>query len=421
MIQQFYVENFLSFGKRQDISFEASSDKKNLEELTVEVKSGIRLLKIAMIYGANASGKSNVIFAIQTLWQMLFTPQNNKNETTLSYKPFALRKGEPTKLGITFYANDIKYMYELEYDQSTVLYEKLEYVKTRSKALFYERNVSNGIVFGGTLGISKKSENNLKANTLANHTVLSSFAKTNIEEINSEIEILYSWIKDSINEIDNHESILEIAREAKENIKLKDFMKESLTVSDFNITDFEVIDVKREIPQVLRKRIEEDTSLTNEARLKILSSFQEELEFSHRTTTDVFSLNAGDESQGTLQFFQLSRIFYDLINRPCVYLVDEIEESLHYDLVLHFLLRFIRNSNQSQLLFTTHNQLLLDEDFVRRDMVYFTEKSRITAETEVYSANDFGLHKNISLFNAYKIGKMGAKPLLGSTLISKDE
>ena len=105
----------------------------------------------------------------------------------------------------------------------------------------------------------------------------------------------------------------------------------------------------------------------------------------------------------------------------CIYLIDELEDSLHYDLVLHILLRFIRNSTHSQLIFTTHNILLLDEDFIRRDMVKLVEKSRETAESHVCSASEFKLHKKLSLFNAYKIGKFGAKPELGSTLISINE
>ena len=84
MIQDFYVENFMSFGERQYVSFEATSDKTYLDELTVEVKPGVRLLKTAIIYGANASGKSNLLFAIQTLWHLLVIPKETKNKPSVS-------------------------------------------------------------------------------------------------------------------------------------------------------------------------------------------------------------------------------------------------------------------------------------------------------------------------------------------------
>jgi AAA15 family ATPase/GTPase len=102
-------------------------------------------------------------------------------------------------------------------------------------------------------------------------------------------------------------------------------------------------------------------------------------------------------------------------------MIDEIGESLHLDLIRHYLLLFIRNSGNSQLIFTTHNQLLLCEDFVRRDVVWITEKSPKTAETELIPVASYSLHPNKSLFNSYNIGQLGGKPTLGSTLIDDTE
>ena len=101
---------------------------------------------------------------------------------------------------------------------------------------------------------------------------------------------------------------------------------------------------------------------------------------------------------------------------------DELDGSLHYDLLIHYLQTYLQVPSHSQLLFTTHNQMLLDEDWmIRRDMVWFTEKDKESASTSLYSASEMGLHKNVSLLNAYRIGKLGAKPLLGSTLLSSEK
>jgi hypothetical protein len=95
---------------------------------------------------------------------------------------------------------------------------------------------------------------------------------------------------------------------------------------------------------------------------------------------------------------------------------------LHYDLLIHYLKTYLQTGSKSQLLFASHNQLLLDEDWmIRRDMVWFAEKDRKTASTILYRASDMGLHKNVSLMNAYRIGKLGAKPVLGSTLLNTAE
>lgn len=421
MIQEFYVENFISFGDRQYVSFEATSDKTYLDELTVEVKPGIRLLKTAILYGANASGKSNLLFAIETLWSLLVSPRDIKSKSVFQYKPFALNIGKPTILGITFFIQDVKYIYEIKYDKTSILEEKMEYVRGGRRALFYERNIENGILFGGTLGLTKKSEKLLIANTLDNHTVLSTYAKTNIDDKGSEYELLYKWIEEKVHEITEHDKLLDIAKEANDNEKLKNFIKESLCVSDFNIIDFNVVEKLDERALELKNQIDSDNTIPQTIKDGFIKSLKENIEIKHKTTQGDFELSIRDESAGTLQFFGISRKIFDLLQSDCIYLIDELEDSLHYDLVLHILLRFIRNSTHSQLIFTTHNILLLDEDFIRRDMVKLVEKSRETAESHVYSASEFKLHKKLSLFNAYKIGKFGAKPELGSTLISINE
>jgi AAA15 family ATPase/GTPase len=139
----------------------------------------------------------------------------------------------------------------------------------------------------------------------------------------------------------------------------------------------------------------------------------------HHTKDGDFSLLSETESAGTLSYLELLDQLYEMIHQNHIYLYDEIEKNIHYDLLIHYLSLFMMNSHASQLIFTTHDQLLLDEDFIRRDMVWFTDKSKETGGTELYSAADFGLHKNISLYNAYKVGKLGAKPELGSIFIEK--
>ncbi len=421
MIQEFYVENFMSFGDRQYVSFEATSDKTYLDELTVEVKPGVRILKTAIIYGANASGKSNLLYAIETLWQLLITPKDVKSRSTVNYKPFALNAGEPTVMGITFYVGEVKYTYEVKYDATTILSEKMEYLNGVRKALFYERSDGNKISFGSTVGLSKNSAKTIVSNSLSNHTVLSTFSKVNIEDEGTEYEKLFHWIENQVHKTDSHSKVLNIGLEAELDSDLKSFIVDALRVSDFNITDFNII-----------KELEDDIALPEDYLKKSDKVFEEKvsnlykrtvkkIQLTHTSTKGEFLLKLEEESLGTIEYFRLSRKMYDLIRFDCIYLIDELEDSIHYDLMLNELVRFLRNSNRSQLIFTTHNQQLLDEAFIRRDMVKLVEKNRETAESRVYSASDFKLHKKLSLFNAYKIGKFGAKPELGSTLLHRSE
>jgi len=418
MIQEFYVENFMSFEDRQYVSFEASSDKTYLEELTVEVKPGVRILKMAIFYGANASGKSNLLLAIETLWDLLITPKDVKGKLISNYKPFALNAGEPSVMGITFYIEDVKYIYEVKFNASMILSEKMEYLSGVRKALFYERSEANKITFGTTIGMSKSAAKAIISNSLHNHTVLSTFSKVNIEDEGSEFEKLFHWIEKQVHKIDSHSKSLNIGLEAEVDGNLKSFIVDALRVSDFNITDFKIVE-----------ELEDDISLPTDLLIKSNVVSEErvnslykrrvkKIQLTHSCSKGDFSLKLEEESLGTIEYFRLSRKMYDLIRFDCIYLIDELEVSIHYDLMLNELLRFIRNSTRSQLIFTTHNQQLLSEDFIRRDMVKLVEKLRATAASQIYSASDFKLHKKLSLFNAYKIGKFGAKPELGSTLLS---
>lgn len=422
MIQEFSVENFLSFGDQQTISFEATSDKSYMNDLITDI-NGTKILRVAMIYGANASGKSNILLAIQAVWSMLFIPKTKKGDTIEHYIPFALTKDKPTIFEITFWADNIKYMYAVEFDKNCILTEKLKFYKKHSKTeLFYERTGQSRISFGDKLKLTEKTKDDLIRNTLENHTVLSTFAKTNILQKNTPIEKLYNWIKSSVHEIDNHDNLLEIIEEAQNDDKMKQFFASSFLQSDFNIVDFNVVERTRELNQEFIDTVNSDSDLTNKMKQAILNPIKKDIEFTHKTELGDFTISGKLESKGTLSSISLFRKIYDLLSCNCTYLIDEIGENLHPDLVKHIILTYIRSSSvNSQLIFTTHNQLLLNEDFVRRDMVWFTEKSESTAKTELFSAAEFKMHKNISLFNSYRTGKFGAKPSLGSTLIKDTE
>jgi len=421
MIQEFRVKNFMSFKDEQVLSFEATKDTTSLEYLTCEVKPNVRLLKMAIIYGANASGKSNLLFAIQTLWKLLFYPKNNKEEQ-IDFKPFALTEDQPIEFGIVFFINGIKYQYTISYNKNYVLSEKLEYAPNGIISLFYNREFVGKdkvpvIKFGDLLGLSAKSKNTFIDNTLNNHTLLSTFAKISVDA--DPFKIIFEWIKLFISKQYYNNSILDITKEIIQDKKKKKFVLEALAKADFNITQIELGSFESEFPFGKREEIEKDASISVTTKFALLAAKEEDALFTHHTETGNFSLRPNLESAGTLSYLTLLDQLYEMINQNHIYLYDEIERNIHYDLLIHYLSLFMMNSEASQLIFTTHDQLLLDEDFIRRDMVWFTAKSKETGGTELYSAADFGLHKNLSLYKAYKVGKLGAKPELGSIFIDK--
>ncbi len=418
MIQEFSVQNFLSIRDKQTISFVATSDKTLSEELIIEPKPGVRLLRMSMIYGANASGKSNLLQAMQALWFLLFSPQEKEHNKIPFYQPFELSKGEPTRFDVIFWANNRRYQYILEHDNYAILYEKMLY--TSDKGILsdmYERKKGGSILFGSTIGIKAKQRDELNRETLGNHTVLSTLNKKNINAPQVMKE-LYEWIKSNVHELGVHNNGRKIAEQAESDPVLKNLIIDLLNKADFNISDFRLIDFS--IPDELAEEIKNDDDLSDSAKERYLRP-NKKLLFTHETEAGNFQIDFGLESAGTQAYFRLARLLFDIKDCGCVLMEDELEDSLHYELLIHYLQTYLQISGKSQFIFTTHNQQLLNENWmIRRDMVWFTEKDRKSGSTILSRASDMGLHKNVSLMNAYKIGKLGARPVLGSTLIGND-
>ena len=125
MILDFSVENFLSFSARQEISFEASNDNTSEDSLIIKVKhprsgSVTRVLRMSSVYGANASGKTNLLYAIADVWAKLYQPCASKDEKIL-FRPFAMYRDENTKMTVSFFINGVKYDYSIEYSDDTPL------------------------------------------------------------------------------------------------------------------------------------------------------------------------------------------------------------------------------------------------------------------------------------------------------------
>lgn len=418
MIQEFSVRNFFSIKDEQKISFEATKDDTAKELLTVRINKNVVLLKIAILYGANASGKSNILLAIQKIWELLFRPNFDKNQV-IDVVPFALTQNEDTTMSIIFYKEEIKYKYNIVFNQHHIVSETMTYAPNGILSLFYERKYEgdNAVPYVkfGDLKLSAKAQNSIKENTFNNHTVLSTFGKISVNA--DKLADLHTWIAKRIHEVNYQDPIVGIAQSVIADKNKMQFFLDAIAKADFNITNFQIVEKDRILPKSLITSIKENTKLSDEDKVELLNRKEKDIEFYHTTEKGHFTLSGRFESEGTLEYFALLDILYNVFNENHIYLLDELEKNLHYDLLIQFLMTYMMNSNSSQLIFTTHDQVLLDEDFIRRDMIWFTEKSNKTGGTELFSALDFGLHKNISLYKAYKTGKLGAKPEIGSPFI----
>ena len=393
MIREFWVENFLSIKERQTLNFETKL--KDDEWASVDMGGEKRVNKLAVIYGANASGKSNILMALLNVFELLFYPWENKTELVKTRRPFALCTDKPTQMHVSFYANHIRYDYTISYTAEHIIDEVMEWYPNGSKSLFYERSFLSddsqaSIKFGQSLGLSAKTKDIFLQNTLNNHTVLACFGKRSFEADAKPIANLYNWLSRYIHQLDNPQFVLETSlKQVLDNATAKQFYLQMLGKADFNIVDFH-----------------ENTTL-----MKVF--------FDCKAGRDNFTLSLDEQSQGTKKFLGNLSTLYSAIKKHHIYFIDEIDSELHDDLLLYFLNVFLMNTKESQLIFTSQETSLLSEDLLNahRDFVFFAEKNREGAYSEYTRADEYGLHKNLSLYKSYRNGRLGAIPQLGSPIL----
>lgn len=400
MLVNFSVENFGPIRDKQTLSFEAQKGS-HLEDEYVIYANGLRLLKFAIIFGANASGKSTIIEALDFLYDLILSP-NEKKSDELIFTPFLFdetSKKKNTILSIDFLQNDARYYYSVEFNRTHIVSEELFLIgKNERKTNVFKRSTDSQkqiskIKFGREFKISKPAIEILELYTLWNTTVLSSFTKVNLEQ---------KELKDSTDWINNHIFLAntpddDFSDMVTDFIDLgfikKEKVLEIIQKADFNINDILYKELKSS----------ESDGTTKEFAIRTI----------HKVKNNSYLLPFGMESDGTKRFYSLAGLLEMARVGPNLLAIDEIDASLHPDLVIHFLLMFMENVKQSQLIITTHNREILDDkNLFRNDAIWFTNKNEDGA-AELYSLDDFDsavIRNTSNILNAYKSGKLKAIP-----------
>ena len=430
MIQEFTVKNYRSIKTKQTISFLANKKMNNGREdyLCTQVNDNTKLLKFSVLYGYNAAGKSNILLAMDFLRDLILFGPDTKNEET-GFVPFALDNESINKSGefsLIFFIEGIKYEYSVTLDKKRIHFESLDYTPLNRKAKLFSRTFDDEkkiskIVIGAGCKLLSKDKLILNGNTLENSTVLYSYQRSNIHS--SVLDKVVSYFKNTLLPIITPSSLLinwSMNKLVKDNTQ-KDFYVKLLGKADFQISDLEIKEDKIEVTDEMLATLQEQglpSSLIKSMEDKKTVETKELL-FSHSTKNGTHKISQEEESKGTQRYFSLGGVLKELINSSKVIAIDEIEASLHPDLVAFFLQMFLMNTQNSQLLVTTHNQFIMDQDYMRNDMIWFCEKDEEGA-SNYYCAQDFKLHKNVILSNFYRAGKLGAVPELGSPIIQEE-
>lgn len=426
MIREFWVKNYLSIRDMQKLNFEAKGPG---SELVTEITEGVFLYKLGILYGSNASGKSNMLIAMNEVFRLLVLPKADAEEGINGYMPFELTKNEPTEMYVSFYANSIRYDYSVTFNKYNILSETLYYYPNKSKAIFYDRqyvgeNVQADIRFGSSLKLIAKTQDSIRENTLNNHSVLSVCRKAALKEDIAPFNALHSWIMENYHDVDGdgERGIIETLKTAYSDPKKRKFYNTMLQKADLNILEYKPFLEDRYVPQDFRDHILRE-SIPDEMKEALLSPTKDSITFVNQSNGGNFEIPIGWQSKGTQKYIRILDALYDMIQNEHVYYLDELGEDLHYDLLFYYLNVFLFNSGKSQLIITSQETALLLQDLINenRGAVWFVEKNRETASSEYARGDSFGLHKNLSLYNSYRIGRLGAKPELGSIFIDLEE
>ncbi len=433
MIAEFKIRNFYSLRDEQTLSFIPTNDDTSRDIYTEEVADGVSLLKIGCIYGSNASGKTNILKALDFFSQFMVNDSLNKGDE-IGVVPFLLddvSDKERTQFEMTFYLNREKYKLNLVLDNKVIYEETLQVYSSVQPTLLYKRTYNaekdaTDIVFGGKVGLVKKSREAIEGNTFNKRTVIAAFGKSNVEK--SRLNLVYDFFSQRIAPIMYPQSSLmgftkrRITRD--KDGRLKKFILHFLKASDFNIFDIAIHEEEVNITPEMELVIKNTSGMPEKAKEEILKKgtlHSDEMFFVHHTSNGDKELYEELESRGTKRYMGLATILYDLLVHGVILPIDEIETSIHYELLSYFIKVFLVNSKRGgQLIVSTHDINLLDEDYIRRDVIWFTDKND-GGETQLIRLSTLGLHKTLSVYNAYRQEKLVNLPFLDSIYMDMGE
>ena len=402
MIAEIKFKNMFSFRDETVLSFEADKSKDLESYHVVELAPDVKLLKLAVIYGANASGKSNIIKVCDFIRSFITCTPLNKAEL-IKIVPFLLNrtsKEQASEFSVSFYAMNgdkaIRYVYSVLLETTHIVRETLIYYLSQQPATVFERSMENNvssIKFGQKVKISTAEKEEITLKCLPNMSVFAAYMQvnTNIAEMETALQYL---TKQMMPAIVPTSSLSRYAEEAIKKETAKEYILRYLQEADFNISN------------ISSKEQETKKGVVN------YTMYQHKVS-SGLGGNDYYEFPELYESDGTIRTFGLASQIQNSIGSNAFLAVDEIESSLHPKLIEYMIERFLKESKQAQLLLTTHyDGLLGEEDLLRKDNIWFAEKNTDGASV-LYPLTDFkGLNRISSLQKAYKFGKFGAVPNL---------
>lgn len=395
-----------------EVSFEASKEKQYSEDWIVKI-GNIRLLKALILFGANGSGKTNILCALDFLRDAITRIPVDEDDD-FPYMKFALDPEYANKesvFDLYFFIGDVRYRYYLEISPKRIIKEELRvYHHGNSSRVIYTRkyNAEKDVYtvrFGSWMSISSKDRKTIEDNTKDNISVLSVYATKNISC--NELKIVRNYFRYEFFKIYRlHDGDQEVAKALKDDNQLKLLLVDLIRTFHSNIVDIKVEEETKSIPEDVRQILLQmkQTDEEREAIEKLQTLTKLTSHYIHRTRLGEFSLEDNLQSEGTRSFIRHLVLFYKSIRNGWLVALDEFGAGMQaktQHLLLDFFLKF---SERSQLIFATQSLGILDYPRMRRDAIDIISKDDI-GQTHIDPDTVRGIHKNIKLRKAYIDGK----------------
>ncbi len=439
MLVRLIAKNFFSIAEEK--SFDMLPNDRLGGELKHHVQhyNGIDLLKLGVLYGANAAGKSTLVKALAVLQQVI-TKEETIKQYDLVHHRFGKNMNQPITLGAEFISRETAYLYAIQFGENEIVAEELyrSGLGKNGDELIFRRTKekeSHAVVFSKAFHANKENEVLksvlIKSIIKPDVPIFKLLTTLDVAELAPVSEAL-SWFTKTLNIVNPKLSPVGLAQKIDTDPKfaaftkavvqayhvgIKDVVIEKVTLQEYYGKD-DLVTINQVINELKTKKDSFVISRTDSGEASIVMEngipLVKQIKIVHGSSTGDKLFTISEESDGTKRLFDFLPAFYQIIAEPKVFVIDEIESSIHPVLIKELVRKFSHDKNtRGQLIITTHESNLLDQKLFRRDEIWFVEKDQFGA-TDLYSLNKFKVHHTIDIRKGYLNGRYGGIPFTGN-------
>ncbi|MCD4732087.1 MAG: ATP-binding protein [Bacteroidales bacterium] len=442
MLVRLVVDNVFSFGEQKEFNLIPNTRLKTLNHHKYSI-GNFEILKMSSIYGANGAGKSNLVKSLDLIQRIVIKEELPYWLRNTQFKFQTSLEKSKQLIAVEFIQEETAYFYAIEVTNGIISTEEL-YVSglgTKEDKLIFERKTD--LDEFTSIKFLDKFEKDEKSQVLKT-VLLEDFVKPNESILkllsNRENEFLsdtkkaFTWFSESLQVITPDSRPNALAQRIDLDKEFKNYAEEVMCAFNIGVTSLstEKKGIKEFFGQDNENKLDELIKELEESPKKMIGLriqggdeiilvkekegiYVKQLKIEHKGKNNIsVNFDLEDESDGTIRLLDFIPAFKDVVSRNKVFVIDEIERSIHPLLIKDLVKKFsFDKQSKGQLIFTTHESNLLDQEIFRKDEIWFAEKNK-NGVSDLYSLSDFKEHKTIDIRKGYLNGRYGSIPFLAN-------